>query len=181
MSSAAVARENGKSEIPPGRLASHVGKLDDLIGAHPDALRKIYSGGRPTDPGELGETPRGRLLALDGAREIFSLLKPVLRALGGDALPWKGKVFDHGGNAGQNIVLGKNMLRFRTERGPSDIDGRPTLVLLYDSAAFKNPWPVRAMRDELRTVAPGIAIGPAFMTIAGARRPLFWFGLEETG
>jgi hypothetical protein len=179
MASAAVARENGKSEVTVARIATYVGSLDDLVGAHPDALRKIYGGGRPADPAELGEAPRGRLLAIEGGREVFFLVRPVMQALGGDAFPWKGKVFDHGGNAGQNVVLGKPMLRFRTELGPSDVDARPTLNLFYDSPAFKNPWPFKNIKDELRTIAQGIAIGPAFITLRGTRKLLLWFGLEH--
>jgi hypothetical protein len=47
---------------------------------------------------------------------------------------------------------------------------------VLDYAAHANPWPIRAIRDELRTVGNGIAIGPALR--AGSSRPLFWFGLE---
>jgi hypothetical protein len=186
MSSPAVAKENGKSERShagpshPGRIATHVGTLDELVGAHPDALRKIYRGGLPADPADLGESPRGRVLSLELGADLFLLLRPVVRAFASGAFPWKGKVFDHGGNAGQNVVFGKTMVRFRTELGASDVDGKPTLALLYDSPAFANPWPIRAIRDELRSIGPGLAIGPAFMEIGGARRPLLWFGLEAT-
>jgi hypothetical protein len=179
MASAEVARENGKSEVGVRRIATYVGTLDDLVGAHPDALRKIYGGGRPTDPSELGDAPRGRVLAIEAGREVFFLVRPVIQALGSDAFPWKGKIFDHGGNAGQNVVLGRPVLRFRTELAPSDVDGKPTLSLLYDSPAFKNPWPLRNIKDELRTIAPGIAIGPASITLRGSRKLLLWFGLDH--
>ena len=167
-------RETGSRYVPPPTT------LQELVGAHPDALRKMYRAGRPADPAELGDAPRGRVLTLEAGPDLFLLTRPIIRALGTDSFPWKGKVFDHGGNAGQNVVFGKTMLRFRTEVGPSDVDGKPTLILLYDSPAFKNPWPIRAIRDELRSIGPKIAIGPAFMTVGGgARRCLLWFGLEH--
>jgi len=186
--STAVEKQNGRSSATPdgpagggSRIVAPPGSLDELVGAHPDALRKMYRNGRPADPAELGDHPRGRILAIEAAGDLFLMIRPIVRALATDAFPWKGKVFDHGGNAGQNVVLGKPMLRFRTELGPSEVDGKPTLVLLYDSDAFKNPWPVRAIRDELRSIGPRIAIGPAYITLpSGGRRCLLWFGLAGT-
>ncbi|MFT3768744.1 MAG: hypothetical protein QM820_25135 [Minicystis sp.] len=129
-----------------------------------------------TDPAELGDAPRGRLLALVPGADLFLLTRPVFRALASDLFPWRGKSFDHGGNSGQNVVLGRRLFRFHAEVAASVIDGRSSLVLDY--GAHDNAWPIRALRDELRTVGSGVAIGPAIFTGAGASRPLFWFGLE---
>lgn len=170
---AAGGAQGGKS-----RPVTKVAALDELVGAHPDALRSIFVSGRPTDPAELGDAPRGRILALGPGVEVFMLMRPILRALATDALPWKGKVFDHGGNSGQNLVFGKQAFRFHAEVGPSALDGSPALLLRYGVAAYKNPWPVRDIVDELRTVAPGIAMGPAFLQ-TGEQRLLLWFGLEK--
>jgi hypothetical protein len=160
------------------RVFAGVRSLDELVGGHPDALRALYEGGRPADLAALGEAPRGRMLALGPASEAFMLLRPVLRALATDALPWKGKVFDHGGNSGVNVVFGKHMFRFHVDVGPSAIDGEPTLVLRYGEPSYKNPWPVRAIVDELRSIGDGVAIGPAFFTNKGDRHLWLWFGLE---
>jgi hypothetical protein len=163
-------------EPAPGgrRVVTQVPSLSFLVGAHPDALVAIYREGRATDPAELGDAPRGRLLAINPGGELFLLTRPLVRALAKGALPWRGKVFDHGGASGQNVVFGRKVLRFAAEVGPSAIDGRPALLLDYARPAHENPWPVRAIRDELRTVGDGIAIGPALHGV----RPLFWFGLE---
>lgn len=160
------------------RLVTPIESLSVLVGAHPDALLEIYGQARATDPAELGDAPRGRLLAAVPGADLFLLTRPIFRGLATDLLPWRGKVFDHGGNSGQNVVFGQRMLRFSAEVGPSVIDGRPALILDYGVAAYHNPWPVRALRDELRTVGEGIAIGPAVLTGVGEARPLFWFGLE---
>jgi hypothetical protein len=170
--------EGAVVEIGGGRrVVSQVTSLASLVGAHPDSLRKIYSAGVPADPEELGDAPRGRLLAFAPGADVFLLTRPLVRALAHDLMPWKGKVFDHGGNSGRNVVLGKHVARFHAEAGPSEIDGRPTLALTYAESTYGNPWPIRAIRDELRMVGPGVAIGPALLMV-GRPKLLFWFGLE---
>jgi hypothetical protein len=164
-------------EPHPRRVVTQVESLSALVGAHPDALRKIFGAGRATDPAELGDAPRGSLLAFAAGADVFLAFRPLLRALASGVLPWRGKTFDHGGNSGQNVVFGRRVSRFHAEVGPSHVDGRPALVLTYDLPAHGNPWPLRAVRDELRTVAPGIAVGPAIFT-QGLSATLLWFGLE---
>jgi len=172
------------------RAVPRIGSLASLVGAHPDALSAIFATGRATDPAELGDTPRGRVLALTQGSEVFLVVRPVLRALSDAGFPWRAKTFDHGGNSGQDVVFGRRVFRFQAERGPSQVDGLPALVLTYDAPVHKNPWPVRALRDELRTVGPGIAIGRAFFRTGGGGSggspgatavPFLWFGLEPGG
>ena len=156
----------GPTPAPTGRrVVAPVDSLATLVGAHPRALLDLFRRGRATVPAELGDAPRGRLLALGvpkaRARASSRWRAPLLRALATDLLPWQGKTFDRGGNSGQNVVLGREAFRFQRRGGPSALDGRPALVLTYDAARARNPWPLRAIRDELRTVGPGIAIGPA--------------------
>jgi len=176
MSTPAVERD-----APARRSVARIDSLSSLVGGHPDALRHIFGGGRPADSSELGDAPRGRLLAFGLGANVFLALRPLLHALAGDLLPWRGKTFDHGGNSGQNLVLGRRVFRFQAEEGPSQIDGRPALVLTYDAPAHENPWPARAVRDELRAVGPGVAIGPVITSAGGAPFPLLWFGLEAQG
>jgi hypothetical protein len=145
------------------RVVTQISSIESLVGGHPAALRRMFGAGHATDPAELGDAPRGYLLAVEPGAAVFLALRPLLRALAGGSrglFPWQGKTFDHGGNSGQNVVLGRKVLRFRAEGGPSQLDGRPALVLRYDAPAHGNPWPVRALRDELRTIGPGIAVGP---------------------
>src|SRR6185369_12478684 len=144
------------------------------------ALREIYRGGKAADPVELGDAPRGRILALDPMAHVFMLTRRLVGLLASGWLPWDGKEFDHAGNSGINLVQGKRLFPFRTEVVPSQIDGEPTLSLSYQDEAFKNPWPLTAFRDELRTVASGISIGPMLVAWRGQQIPLLWFGLERT-
>ena len=158
-----------------GRVSTRVERLDGLVGGHPDTLRDLFERGRPTDPAaDLGAAPRGLLLNLEPVRNVYMMARPFARLLAADAFPWRGKTFDHGGNSGVNRIFGKSAFRFHAEVGPSRLDGRPALVLSYAEPAHKNPWPVRDVRDELRTIGPGLAIGPAFLQ----DKLVLWFGLE---
>lgn len=168
--------ERPSSAGATGRTSSAVTTLSSLVGAHPDALRKLFSEGRPADPAELGDVTRGLLLSIAAAEDVFLAARPIVRALSSGPTPWKGKTFDHGGNSGQNLIFGKPRLRFRAEVAPSVLDGKPSLRLVYADPAFDNPWLVRDVVDELRGIGPGIAIGPVLLH----GRVLGWFGLERS-
>lgn len=165
-----------EASSPRGRTSlPTTAALEDMVGAHPEALRSLFARGVAADPFELGDAPRGRLLALEPLATVHLAVRPVVRALARTSL-WSGIGFDHGGNAGFNRILGGQLMRFRTAVEPGELDGRPALVLSYERAA----WPVSALRDELRAVGPGVALG-AFFLRAGARRHLLgWFGLEAS-
>ncbi len=157
-----------RQRVPLTHLAS-----GDLVGAHPGALRGLFARGAAADPFELGDRPRGRLLALEPLASVHLAVRPLVRAVSRTGL-WSGVGFDHGGNAGFNRFLGGEILRFRATVEPSDLDERPALVLHYDRAA----WPFSSLRDELRTVAPGVALGAFFLRAGQRRRLLGWFGLD---
>ncbi|WP_437337082.1 hypothetical protein [Sorangium sp. So ce394] len=161
------------------RLITQVSSLDSLIGAHPDALRQIYRAGKPADPAELGDAPRGRLLSLQPTAGVHLAVRPLIRALASDWMPWKGNEFDHGGNSGTNRVRGSKVCRFKAQLVPSELDGGPTLALTYGEKAFGNPWPVSALKDELRTPSPGLAIGPVLLQWHERWHVVLWFGLTR--
>lgn len=150
-----VARGQGQA-----RIVTTVRHASELVGAHPGALAAIFASGTATDPEDLGDAPRGTLIAIPATVSAHLLLRPVVRALSrGPGTLWQGLAFDHGGNAGKNRLLGRDALRFRAEHAASRLDGDAALVLTYERA----PWPVKKLRDELRTIAPGLAIGPMFL------------------
>jgi hypothetical protein len=168
------------SETSGGRrVMPQVTSLDALVGAHPDALAELYASGKPADPAELGDAPRGRLLVLQPTARVFMATRPLMTALASNWFPWKGKEFDHGGNSGTNALFGRKVCRFRAHVERSELDGKPTLALTYHEKAFGNPWPISAVKDELRAVGSGIAIGPAFAAWGGRQHLLLWFGLEN--
>lgn len=152
------------------RIATLVSTLDGLVGAHLDTLAEMFLRGALVEPEELGELPRGKLLALAGTEAAHLALRPVVRLLSRGFGLWEGVVFDHGGTAGANRFAGREGARFQASRGASWIDAGPALVLSYESA----PWPLRGLRDELRLIAPGLAIGPTYYHDS----VVAWFGLE---
>src|SRR5689334_11853675 len=100
MSSAATAAPHAS---PGVRVSVIIQDLDQLVAAHPETLRRLFLGGTPAEPDAFGEAPRGRILNVERARPWFVLTRPLVRALSG-AVPWGGLTFDHGGNAGANVV-----------------------------------------------------------------------------
>lgn len=157
-----------------GRIATAVTSLDALVGAHPEALAGIFAKGEAARPDVLGERPRGRLLTVTATKSVHLMLRPVVAWVSSTAMPWEGLVFDHGGNAGANVLFGRETMRFRAQSAPSALDGEPALVMTYAS----NPWPVKLLRDELRMVNDRLAIGPTFVDIGGRPTLVAWFGVE---
>ncbi len=58
---------------------------------------------------------------------------------------------------------------------PSELDDEPTLALTYGEKAFGNPWPVSALKGELRTVEAGLAIGPMLLKWHERWHAVLWF------
>lgn len=144
--------------------------LDVYCGAQSGALRGIYGRGSFLDPSQLVSPLQGRFLAISAFPTMEFVSRSLVRFVARHAMPWEGIAFDHGGNAGANLVLGRRVLRFRAERAPSLIDGQPTLVMSYEA----NPWPASDLRDELRKIDDGIALGSTHWR---TKHMLGWFGV----
>ncbi|MEZ4306764.1 MAG: hypothetical protein R3F14_01765 [Polyangiaceae bacterium] len=164
---------------PPGNI-TRVERLDDLVGGHPGALRAIFAAGATPDPADLPGSWSGRILALEPARNMSSLMRPVMQAIHGGGPLFRGKTFFSDGT-GNNHLLSGDGARFAFEPGLSELDGGPAIILSYDPPRLENRWPVRNLRGEMRHVGGRIAMGPVLFsaTRAGERRLLFWFGLER--
>lgn len=157
------------------RIATTVTSLDALVGAHPAALRSIFEKSEAANVEALVGGPEGRLhgrlLSTIPTEGAHMLLRPLIQLVSTTLVPWDGVVFDHGGNAGVNIVFGKKSGRFRAERQASWLDGAPCLALEYPGASW--------LRDELRSVGEGLALGLTFVSVRGSRSPVVWFGLAR--
>lgn len=163
-------------------VTTRITHLDELLGGHPGALRTIYEAGLAASPSELVGSWSGRLLVLERGRDVASLMRPIFQALRGGAPLWQGKTF-FADATGVNHVLGQKLVRLGVEEALSELDGAPTLVLRYDLPRHRNPWPFRNVRDELRMIGDGLALGPALFSATEGGRPevVFWFGLQREG
>lgn len=157
------------------RTIAAVKRLEDLVTAHPDALREIYASGQPADPTSFDGLMPCRMLTMESfsLANVYMLARPAMRVTS-RLLPWQGKRFESGGTSGADVVFGRDALRFRCELGDSLVDGQPTLVMAYDG--LDNPWPFARGIDELRKVGESVAIGPGFQSAEGG--VFLWYGLE---
>lgn len=157
------------------RIATTVTSLDPLVGAHPSALRSIYEKSDPATVEALLGAPEGRahgrFLTTIPTEGAHLLLRPLLQLVSTTLMPWDGVHFDHGGNAGVNVIFGRKTGRFRADREASWLDGEPCLALSYPGASW--------LRDELRAVGDGLALGVTFVSARGAKVPAVWFGLSR--
>jgi hypothetical protein len=170
--------EEPSTEVRAGRRAraiATVTSLEQLVGAHPDAIADVYRAGAPADPSRIANG-RGRLLAVTGLAAAHVATRPLVVAVAKHLSPWRGKAFESGGTTGTDIVLGRKMFRFHSEVAASSFDSEPTLIIRYDGLG--NPWPLDRMILELRTIAEGIAVGPAFWR-ASSFAPALWWGLAD--
>lgn len=161
-------------------LVTRVSRLDELVGAHPTALRAIFESGRAPAPEQLVGSWRGRFLSIPPALEIAALMRPVFRALDGGAPLWHGKTF-FADATGVNHLFGRKGVRLGLEAGFSELDGGPAVIFRYDLPQHRNPWPIRNVRDELRMIGGELALGHGMIsaTATGPRRMFAWFALER--
>lgn len=159
--------------------------IHDLVGMTVEELTDLYgSGAVPESLRALDDAAGGRLLAVRGF-DWRGASKLVARAAGSRHFPWAGKRFLHlDRDAGTGInrirLAGERLLYpFRTSVEASVIDGAPCVVLDY--ARPENPPFVRALRDELREVSPGLFMGPALVRVLGKPRLVLFFACDASG
>ena len=152
--------------------------LDALTGMHPEKLEQMYRAGSPADASDFSVGARTRLLAVAASSSTFLLTRRLVQIYADLPRFAVDKRFAPDGRAGHDVILGSIRYRFRVEIASSAIDDAPTLLLSYAHSADRNPWPVPSMYDELRSIEPGIAIGPTL--IRGRKRPIFWFGMSTS-
>jgi len=158
--------------------------LDDLAALGVDALTALYQRGRATTVTALNGTPRCRMLSVRGL-DRGPIATALRRFAAADVFPWAGKTFsaesDGEGGGINRVRLGgeRRWFPFKTRVDASALDGNPCVVLDYGDPA--NPRLIRAIRDELREVAPGLFLGPAMLeTGRGAPTLLLYFACDFT-
>jgi hypothetical protein len=160
-----------------------VQSLSDLAALSSSEARALYESARVPRLTDVRGDLRGRMLALEGTSNGW--LARALRAFARWSLfPWRGKSFtplseDHG--EGINRVFSdanpRRWYRFETRIGPSRAGAFDAFHLDYDNAA--NPFFIRAIKDEIREVAPGLYLGQAYLVTKRRSRLVLYFGLQK--
>jgi hypothetical protein len=160
-------------------LAPHT--LDDLASRDCDGLLALYRQAVTPPVDRLVGDLRGRMLAVPG---VGGWLFAVLRAFAGwRFFPWRGKSFQPRSAArgdGINRVFSdrrpRRWFRFETFLAPSRAGDFDAFQLDYDN--HDNPFFIRAIKDEVREVAPGLYLGQAYVVLFGKPRLALYFGLS---
>ncbi len=141
-----------------------VADVSDLLRMSSDELDELF---RQSTGGELpdGEAD-GTVLVESGTQ----LAGPAAKLI--HFFAWKGKVFDREKGELRNEILpfGIEAVRAKVYRDDSWLDGKETIVLDYSKTSLVAHW----IRDEIRTVGPGLYLGLVFWE----RRKVLHFALQ---
>jgi hypothetical protein len=165
-------------EVSPPAAAP--ASLDDLAAMRPAALAALYQRASTPVLRDMDGPLMGRMLAVPALPGwMFGLVR---RFAAWRAFPWRGKSFQAGeGGRGQGInrVFGdrnpRRWFRFDTFVAPSRAGAFEAVQLDYDNRG--NPGFIRAIKDEVRQVAPGLYLGLAYLMWRGRARLVLYFGL----
>jgi hypothetical protein len=154
--------------------------LDDLAALSADELLEVYRAATTPVLAEVEGDLVGRMLALNGTGH--GLLARALRAFAAwRHFPWRGKSFASGTATGEGInrvfsdARPRKWYRFATFIGPSRAGAFAALQLNYDRP--ENPFFIRAIKDEVRQVRPGLFLGQAYLVTRRRTRLVLYFGL----
>lgn len=155
--------------------------VDDLLAYDMPTLAFLYRSAKAPAIEDLRGALVGRMLPSPAANEH---VQGVMRALARlPFFPWKGKTFaphDASGGEGWNRVFSDRLrlFRFTTSIGPSRAGGFDALHLNYDHP--ENPFFIRAIQDEVRTVAPGLWLGQAYVVVKNRPWLALYFALGRS-
>ena|SRR5438105_8799416 len=156
------------------------GTLDDLLQLDADALGALYRGAKVPRIPDVDGALRGRMLAVLGLPA--ALVGPIRAFAGSNAFPWRGKSFSPLGSdrgEGINRVVSDRftLYRFETFVGRSRAGAFDAIQLDYDLPS--NPFFIRAIKDEIRELRPGLWLGQAWLKTARSERLVLYFGLTS--
>jgi hypothetical protein len=156
------------------------GSLDDLLALDATELERLYRAARVPNLADVSGPLRGRMLAIP---QMPLALRGAVRAFAGsDAFPWRGKTFrprDATAGEGINRVVSNSfeLYRFETSVGRSRAGDFDAVQLDYDLP--ENPFFIRAIKDEIREIAPGLWLGQAYAELRGTPHLVLYFALAN--
>jgi hypothetical protein len=170
---------------PPGPAIT---SLDDLAALTADQLLAVYRAATTPVFAQVAGDCTGRMLAFPGVGSAF-LARALRRFAAWRFFPWRGKSFTPtrpgavpGSDVGEGInrvfsdVRPRRWFRFETSIGRSRAGDFSAFHLDYDNPG--NPFFIRAIRDEIRQVAPGLYLGQAYLVTRRRARLVLYFGLD---
>lgn len=152
--------------------------VDDLLGYDVPTLSFLYRSAKAPTIREVSGDLVGRMLPSPAANEPVQHFMRTLARL--PVFPWKGKTFaprdDNGGEGWNRVFSDRNLwFRFTTSIGKSRAGNFDALHLNYDHP--ENPFFIRAIQDEIRTVAPGLWLGQAYVVVKNKPWLALYFAL----
>lgn len=157
--------------------------LERLLDLPVPELERMYVAAKtPTIPEVRGDL-RGRMLAWP-VLEQRANVQGFFRAFAGSkAFPWRGKSFrprDATRGEGINRIIRDRwtLFRFDTFIGKSRQGDFEALQLDYDLPG--NPPIIRSIKDEIRTIEPGVWLGQAWFVTERTKFLWLYFGLAST-
>jgi hypothetical protein len=174
----------------PAPQSAAIVSLDDLAALTADQLLVAYRAATTPVFSQVTGDCKGRMLALQGLRPGL-IARALRRFAAWRFFPWRGKSFTAppsrpgaapGRDRGEGInrvfsdVKPRRWFRFETSIGRSRAGDFDAFHLDYDNPA--NPFFIRAIRDEIRQVAPGLFLGQAYLVTRKRARLVLYFGLD---
>ena len=156
--------------------------LDRLLDLPVPELERMYETAKtPTIPEVAGDL-RGRMLAWPVLSERRGVQDFFRAFAGSKAFPWRGKSFsphDAARGEGINRIIKDRwkLFRFDTFIGKSRQGDFDALQLDYDLPG--NPPIIKSIKDEIRTVEPGVWLGQAWFVTPRTKFLWLYFGLAE--
>lgn len=164
----------------PARITRHIRALDDLVFLEHEELRLLYESAEAPALADLDGPLRGRMLAVPALPDVVTALPRAWART--QSFPWRGKTFSprssEAGDGMNRVVSDRvSLFRFTTAITPSRHDAAPALELDYDHPG--NPRFIRMIEDEVRTIAPGLWLGQAWLRVGKTKHFVLWFALTS--
>jgi hypothetical protein len=153
--------------------------LDDLLALDAPALLALYQTAKTPKLADLDGDYEGRMLASPlGGERVGGAMRTLAKWR---FFPWLGKSFTRGTDRGEGVNRvfkdSNKWFRFETTLGRSRAGDFDAVQLDYDRPG--NPGVIRAVKDEVREVAPGLYLGQAYMTVRGTPKLAVYFALAD--
>ncbi|MBL8606617.1 MAG: hypothetical protein JNL38_04820 [Myxococcales bacterium] len=178
MTATAVMSGLGAEPRESAARGAAIARLDAWLDCDADTLRRTYEAARVPRIPDVRGALRGRMLAWPVAGRRTNA---ALRLLAGSSrFPWRGKSFfphDDDRGEGKNRVFSDRLalFRFETRIERSRAGDFDAVQLDYDLP--ENPFFIRAIKDEIREVEPGLWLGQAYLHAGGKDTLVLYFGL----